>query len=56
MEYIVYAIIIGVGLGVSTASILTKNSVKVQNARDTLEAKKEWVRMVSTRIKIGERK
>jgi hypothetical protein len=52
MEYFVYAII-GIGLGLSTSSIITRNSTRVQNARDDLEAKKEWVRMVSTRTKVG---
>ena len=56
MEYYIAYIIIGIGLGVSTASILSKNSKRVQNAQDILEAKKEWVRMVSTRVKTGERK
>jgi hypothetical protein len=55
MEYIAY-IIIGIGLGVSTSSILTRNSKRVQNAQDNLEAKKEWVQMVSTRIKVGAQK
>jgi hypothetical protein len=55
MEYIAY-IIIGIGLGVSTSSILTRNSKRVQNAQDNLEAKTEWVRMVSTRIKVGAQK
>lgn len=55
MEYIVY-VIIGIGLGLSTSSIITKNSTRVQNAQDNLEAKKEWIRMVSTRIKIGAQK
>jgi hypothetical protein len=52
MEYFVYAII-GIGLGLSTSSIITRNSTRVQNAQDDLEAKKEWVRMVSTRTKVG---
>lgn len=55
MEYIVY-MIIGIGLGFSTTSIITSNSKKVQNARDKLEAKKEWVRLVSTQQKVGVRK
>ena len=55
MEYLVYAII-GIGLGASATSIITRNSKRVQNAQDDLEAKKEWVRMVSTRTKVGERK
>jgi len=55
MEYIVYAII-GIGLGLSTSSIITRNSTKVQNAQDELEAKKEWVRMVSGRTNIGAKK
>lgn len=55
MEYLVYAII-GIGLGISASSIITRNSKRVQNAQDTLEAKKEWVRMVSTRTKAGAKK
>ena len=54
MDYIAY-IIIGIGLGLSTSSIITKNSVKVQNAKDNLEAKKEWIRLVSTQTKLGEK-
>ena len=48
MEYLVYAII-GIGLGLSTSSIITRNSTRVQNARDDLEAKKAWVTLVSNR-------
>lgn len=55
MEYIVY-VIIGIGLGLSASSIVTRGSKRVEHAQDDLEAKKEWVRMVSTRIKTGERK
>jgi hypothetical protein len=55
MEYIAY-IIIGIGLGISASSIITRNSKRVQNAQDTLEAKKEWVRMVSTRTNVGAKK
>jgi hypothetical protein len=55
MEYLVYAII-GIGLGVSASSIVTRNSKRVQNAKDDLDAKKEWVRMVSSQTKIGARK
>ena len=55
MEYLVYAII-GIGLGLSTSSIVTRNSKRVQNAQDDLEAKKEWVRMVSSRVKVGAKK
>ena len=54
MEYVAYAII-GIGLGVSTSSIITRNSKRVQNAIDNLEAKKEWVRMVSNQKKLGEK-
>jgi hypothetical protein len=54
MEYLVYAII-GIGLGLSTSSIITRNSKRVQNAIDDLEAKKEWVRMVSNQTKLGEK-
>ena len=48
MEYIAYAII-GIGLGVSASSIITRNSIQVQNAKDDLEAKKAWVKLVSDR-------
>ena len=48
MEYFVYAII-GIGLGLSTSSIITRNSTRVQNARDDLEAKKAWVTLISNR-------
>jgi|LauGreDrversion4_2_1035121.scaffolds.fasta_scaffold2317939_1 hypothetical protein len=48
MEYIAYAII-GIGLGVSASSIITRNSTRVQNAKDDLEAKKAWVKLVSDR-------
>jgi precorrin-3B methylase len=48
MEYLVYAII-GIGLGLSTSSIITRNSKRVQNAQDDLEAKKAWVTLVSNR-------
>ena len=54
MWYIAY-IIIGIGLGLSATSIISKNSKKVQNAKDDLEAKKEWVRMVSSQTKVGDR-
>jgi len=55
MGYIVY-VIIGIGLGLSATSIVTRNSKRVQNARDDLEAKKEWIRMISTRTNIGAKK
>ena len=48
MEYLVYAII-GIGLGISASSIITRNSKRVQNARDDLDAKKAWVTLVSNR-------
>lgn len=48
MDYLVYAII-GIGLGASATSIITRNSKRVQNARDDLEAKKAWVTLVSNR-------
>jgi hypothetical protein len=54
MWYIAY-IIIGIGLGLSATSIINKNSKKVQNAKDILEAKKEWVRMVSSQTKVGDK-
>jgi hypothetical protein len=50
MHYIIY-IIIGIGLGLSATSILKSNSKKVQNAKDNLEAKKEWIRMLSNQKK-----
>ena len=48
MDYLVYAII-GIGLGASATSIITRNSKRVQNAQDDLEAKKAWVTLVSNR-------
>jgi hypothetical protein len=54
MWYMAY-IIIGIGLGLSATSIINKNSKKVQNAKDILEAKKEWVRMVSSQTKVGDK-
>jgi hypothetical protein len=54
MWYIAY-IIIGIGLGLSATSIISKNSKKVQDAKDILEAKKEWVRMVSGQTKVGDK-
>jgi hypothetical protein len=54
MEYIAY-IIIGLGLGFSTTSIIKSNSTKVQNAKDDLEAKKAWVQLVSSQSKAGDK-
>jgi hypothetical protein len=54
MWYIAY-IIIGIGMGLSATSIINKNSKKVQNAIDNLEAKKEWVRIVSSQTKVGDK-
>jgi hypothetical protein len=53
MGYGVY-IIIGIGVGLSATSIIKKNNTKLQNAKDNLEAKKEWLRMLSTQ-KIGDK-
>lgn len=52
MDYISY-IIIGIGFGLSTTSIIKSNNSKVQNAKDNLEAKKEWIRMISSQTKVG---
>ena len=49
MEYYMVYIIIGLGLGATVSSIITRGSVKVQNAKDNLEAKKAWVKLVSDR-------
>ena len=49
MEYYIAFLIVGIGLGLSTSSIITRNSKRVQNARDDLEAKKAWVTLVSNR-------
>lgn len=54
MDYSVY-VIIGIGIGLSFTSMIQRNSKKVQNAKDDLEAKKEWVRMVSRQTKLGEK-
>lgn len=40
-------IIIGLGLGATASSILTRGSIRVQNAKDELEAKKAWVKLIS---------
>ena len=40
-------IIIGLGLGAAASSILTRGSIRVQNAKDTLEAKKAWAKMLA---------
>lgn len=53
MHYIIY-IIIGIGVGLSATSIFKSNSKKVQNAKDNLEAKKEWIRMLSSQ-KVGDK-
>ena len=55
MDYSVY-VIIGIGIGLSLTSMIKRNSTKVQNAKDDLEAKKEWIRMVSRQTKLGEKK
>jgi hypothetical protein len=47
MEYYMVYIIIGLGLGAAASSILTRGSIRVQNAKDTLEAKKAWVKMLA---------
>lgn len=52
MDYTIY-IIIGIGLGLSATSIIKRNNSKVQNAKDNLEAKKEWIRMLSSQTKVG---
>lgn len=49
MEYYVVYLIIGIGLGLSMSSIVSRNSTKVQNAKDDLEAKKAWVALLSNR-------
>ena len=54
MWYLPY-VIVGIGLGLSASSIITKNSTKLQNAKDNLEAKKEWLRMLSTQKKLGDK-
>jgi hypothetical protein len=50
MEYGIY-IIIGIGMGLSMTNIMTSKNTKVQNAKDNLEAKKEWLRMLSSQNK-----
>ena len=54
MEYVAYYVLVGIGAGLSMSSIITKNSTKLQNAKDNLEAKKEWLRMLSSQ-KVGEK-
>lgn len=59
MEYYIVYLIIGIGLGASMSSIISRNSTKVQNAKDDLEAKKAWVTLLSNRNekqKLGARK
>jgi hypothetical protein len=59
MEYYVVYLIIGIGLGLSMSSIVSRNSTRVQNAKDDLEAKKAWVTLLSNRNekqKLGVRK
>ena len=51
MEYYIVYIIIGIGLGLSTSSIIASNSTKVQNAKDNLEAKKAWITMLANQNK-----
>jgi Na+-driven multidrug efflux pump len=51
MEYYMVYIIIGLGLGAAASSIITKGSIRVQNAKDTLEAKKAWVKLISDQNK-----
>ena len=46
MNYYGIYIIIGIGLGLSASSIITRNNNRLQNAKDNLEAKKEWIRML----------
>lgn len=49
MEYYMVYIIIGLGLGAAASSIITRGSIRVQNAKDTLEAKKAWIKLLSDR-------
>ena len=51
MEYYMVYIIIGLGLGAAASSIITGNSIRVQNAKDDLEAKKAWVKLLSDQNK-----
>lgn len=51
MEYYIAFLIVGIGLGLSSSSIITSNSTKVQNAKDTLEAKKAWAKMLADQNK-----
>jgi len=51
VEYYMVYIIIGLGLGVTASSIITSNGTKVQNAKDTLEAKKAWAKMLADQNK-----
>jgi len=47
MEYYIAFLIVGIGLGLSSSSIISRGSIRVQNAKDTLEAKKAWVKMLA---------
>ena len=51
MEYYIAFLIVGIGLGLSSSSIITSNGTKVQNAKDTLEAKKAWAKMLADQNK-----
>ena len=51
MEYYMVYIIIGLRLGAAASSILTRGSTRVQNAKDVLEAKKAWAKMLADQNK-----
>ena len=46
MEYIAY-LMIGFGIGLMMTLTMRKNGGQLQNAKDELEAKKAWIKMVS---------
>jgi hypothetical protein len=51
MGYYVVFLIVGVGLGLSSSSIISRGGIKVQNAKDDLEAKKAWVKLLADQHK-----
>jgi hypothetical protein len=46
-------LLIGIGLGIIMT--IKGSDKRIQNAKDNLEAKKEWVRLVSSQTKVGDK-
>jgi hypothetical protein len=51
MGYCIAFIIVGIGLGLSSSSIISRGGIKVQNAKDDLEAKKAWAKLLADQHK-----